>query len=323
MADNFNFKPAPWVPFQDRNVTQKLRSMTFEEIEKHPNPDFKIKIFMNIGSLVVADIYANIVASDRENKRFTFITGNPCPALYLPLANLINLNRINCRNVHPFTMDEWADQDCKIAPPTYQSGFTYSFMKYFYGQIDPELRPPLENIHYPTTENIGHYSDMIEEIGGGGADAIYSGPGWAGHIAFIDPCPEFIPGYKPGGDYIIKNLEDPYFKQGARVVTLHPLTVAQNSLHGVFGCSGDISNVPPKAATIGPRDVLNSRRKIETHGLTTMGTFSSWQRMISRLITHGPVTPYIPGSIYQLMKAHVYIEPAIAQPIECLETTGY
>ena len=323
MADSFTFKPAPWVAFQDRKITQKLRSMTHEEIQKHPNPNFHIKIFQNTGSLVVADIYANIAASDRENRIFTFISGNPCPALYLPLANLINLNRINCRNVHPFTMDEWADEDGKIAPATYQSGFTYSFMKYFYSEIDPDLRPPLENIHYPTNENIDHYSDLIEETGKGGADAIYSGPGWAGHIAFIDPCPEFIPGYKPGGEYIIKDLKDPYFKQGAKVVTLHPLTVAQNSLHGVFGCSGDVSNVPPKAATIGPRDVLNSRRRIETHGLSTMGTFSSWQRMISRLITHGPVTPYIPGSIYQLMETHVFLEPLIAQPIECLETTGY
>ncbi|MCL2477984.1 MAG: hypothetical protein FWF22_00680 [Treponema sp.] len=323
MADNFTFKPAPWIAFQDQKITKKLHSMTPEEIEKHPNPDFHIKIFQNIGSLVVADIYANIVASDREDKIFTFITGNPCPALYLPLANLINLNRINCRNVHPFTMDEWADDQGRIAPVTYQSGFTYSFMKYFYGQIDPELRPPLKNIHYPSNENIDHYSDLIEEIGNGGADAIYSGPGWAGHIAFIDPCPEFIPNYKPGNEYIIKDLNDPYFKQGARVVTLHPLTVAQNSLHGVFGCSGDVSNVPPRAATIGPRDVLHSRRRIETHGITTEGGFSSWQRMISRLITHGPVTPYIPGSIYQLMETWVYIEPVIAQPIECLETTGY
>ncbi|GHU57972.1 hypothetical protein FACS189444_0900 [Spirochaetia bacterium] len=323
MSEEFTFKPASWIPFQDQRVTQKLRSMTKDQIEKHPNPNFHVKVFQNIGSLVVADIYANIVASDKEDKRFTFITGNPCTALYLPIANLINLNRINCRNVFPFTMDEWADDEGHIAPVTYRSGFSYSFLKYFYNQIDPELRMPLENVHYPTDRNIKNYSDQIEEIGGGGADAIYSGPGWAGHIAFIDPCPELIPGYKPGGEYFIKDLNDPYFNQSAQVITLHPLTVAQNSLHGVFGQSGDISNVPPKAATIGPRDVKNSRKRIETHGLTTGGTFSSWQRMISRLITHGPVTPYIPGSIYQLLETYVYLEPSIAEPIDCMETVGY
>ena len=29
---NFNFKPAPWVPFQDEEVLKKLRPMTAEQI---------------------------------------------------------------------------------------------------------------------------------------------------------------------------------------------------------------------------------------------------------------------------------------------------
>ena len=107
------------------------------------------------------------------------------------------------------------------------------------------------------------------------------------------------------------------------MLTLHPLTIMQNSLHGVFGQSGDIANVPPKAATLGPRDVLHAKRRMEYHGLTTGGTFSSWQRMTSRLITHGPVTPYVPGSIFQLMKTSLYMEPALAEPITCMETVGY
>ena len=154
-------------------------------------------------------------------------------------------------------------------------------------------------------------------------DCIYAGPGWAGHIAFIDPCPELIPGFCDGGKYIIKDLDDPYFQQPAQVVTLHPLTIMQNSLHGVFGQSGDIANVPPKAATIGPRDVLHAKKRIECHSLATYGTFSSWQRMTSRLITHGPVTPYVPGSIFQLMDVDLYMDPIIAQPIEVMETAGY
>lgn len=319
----FKYSSPKWAPFQDREVLKKLAGMTHEELVKHDNPDFKIKIVPNVGAITIADMFARIAASDRENKRFVFICGNPNPGTYLPLATLINLHRINCRNVFPFTMDEWANEDGDIAPSTFQSGFSYSFLKYFYNQIDPELRMPLSNIHYPTNKNIDSYSDMIEELGDGGADAIYSGPGWAGHIAFIDPCPELIPGYKDGGTYEIKDLNDPYFDQKAQILTLHPLTIAQNSLHGVFGCSGDIGNVPPKAATIGPRDVKNARFRIENHGLSTMGTFSSWQRMTSRLITHGPVTPYVPGSIYQLLGCHLHITPGIAEKIEIHETMGY
>ena len=168
-------------------------------------------------------------------------------------------------------------------------------------------------MHFPTTQNIKDYSKMITEVGEGGADICYSGPGWAGHIAFIDPdTPEFA-----------CNSVEEFLEMDARIVTLNPMTIMQNSLHGVFGCSGDIANVPPRAATIGPADIKRSRNRLESHGLTTHGTFSSWQRMISRLILHGEVTPQVPASILQLMKTDVYVSEAIAQPIEVLERVGY
>lgn len=59
-------------------------------------------------------------------------------------------------------------------------------------KIDPKLRPREENILYPTNENMKHYSDMIDDKTDGGIDYFTAGPGWAGHIAFIAPCPELI-----------------------------------------------------------------------------------------------------------------------------------
>ena len=72
---------------------------------------------------------------------------------------------------------------------------------------------------------------------------------------------------------------------------MSPFTLAQNSLHGSFGMSGDISAVPPKAATIGPAEVIGSKNRIDTHALTVHGTQTSWQRLMTRLCLHGPVTP--------------------------------
>ena len=43
-------------------------------------------------------------------------------------------------------MDEWADEEGNVAPVTYRSGFTYSFLKYFIDKIRPELRPLPENV---------------------------------------------------------------------------------------------------------------------------------------------------------------------------------
>ncbi len=311
--DDFNFQPADFCPVKDRELLERLAKMTPEEIERHPNQDVHIKILANNGVVAISQKFLGIKESFEQNKKFSTIFGNPNPNSHMPLAELINLFNIDCKNCVFVTMDEWADEEGNVAPVTYRSGFTYSFMKYFIGKIRPELRPLPENVLYPTTKNMPYYSDLIDEKTDGGIDLFTSGPGWAGHIAFIDPCPE----------YVNVSSIDEYLQQPAKIVTLHPLTIAQNSLHGVFGCSGNVGNVPPKAATIGPRDVLHAKKRIENHSLTTMGTFSSWQRMTSRLITHGPVTPMVPGSIYQVLPCTIYIDPAIAKPIECLETTGY
>ena len=307
----FNPKIADFVPYKNKEILDKVRAMSGEELTKHPNPDFKIQIVPDPSGIWIADMIARIQASDLLDQKLVMILPNPCPGIYQPVASAINALKINCRNVHIYTMDEWADQDGNIAPITYKAGFSYSQLKYFYGKINEDLRMPLEQVHYPTTENINHYSDMLHEDGD--ADICYSGPGWAGHIAFIDPMtPEFG----------TPSVEE-YLKMGARVVTLNPMTIMQNSLHGVFGQSGDIASVPPRAATIGPLDVARAKNRMECHALTTAGSFSSWQRMISRLILQGEVTPLVPASILQLMPTMVYVSEGIAQPIECMETVGY
>ena len=309
---DFVFEPSDFVPFKDREVMERVRKLSGRDLERHPNPNLKIKVTLNPHPIFIADMFTKIKESDEKNKRVVMVLPNPEPDTYIPVAELINYHRVNCRNVYIFAQDEWADQDGHIAPVTYRAGFAYSLLKYFVMQIDEELRMPMENVVYPTDRNISDYSSMITETGEGGADVIYTSPGWTGHIAFIDPVEEFLT------DDI-----DAYIKQDARIVSLHPLTVAQNSLHGVFGQSGDIGNVPPKAATIGPADIVRARERIEIHALLTNGTFSSWQRMVSRLILHGPVTPMVPSSIFQLLKTQVYVSEAIAAPFECWEKVGY
>jgi len=303
----FTFEPAPWIPFRDKEVCERVRKIKREDMEKHPNPDFKIKIVPDVTSIWISDMVLRIKESDVLNKKLVMIMPNPCPTVYETVAEIVNRFRINCRNVYTFNMDEWADQDGHIAPESYVSGFNHSFVKYFYGKIDSDLRMKRENCCAPTTENIKDYSKLITECGNGGADICYSGPGWAGHIAFVDPdAPELA----------AASMEE-YLNLDARVVTLHPLTIAQNSLHGVFGCSGDLTNVPPRAATIGPADVRRSRNRFEMHDLSTMGSDSSWQRMTSRLVLYGPPTQQVPSSILQLMPTSVYVGEKIAKEFEC------
>ncbi len=317
-ATDFNFVPGDYVPFKDRELCEKLRKISGTDLEKHSNPDFNIKVMMNPHPVLISTLFTRIKDASDNNRKITLILGNPEPDTYIPLAQLINYFKVDCKNVHIFAMDEWADDMGNIAPETYKAGFAHSMLKYFVYQIDEKLRMPLSNVHYPTNKNIKDYSKMITDCGEGGADICSSSPGWTGHMAFIDPIPEFMPGMK-NGEYDIEE----WLNMDARIVKLHPLTVAQNSLHGVFGQSGYIADVPPMAATIGPVDVKNARERIEVHALLTNGTFSSWQRMTSRLVLHGPVTPLVPSSMLQLMKTQVYVSEELAAPFDCWEKVGY
>ncbi len=309
----FTFAPASWIPFRDKEVLDRVRAIKREDMEKHPNPDYKIKIVPSFGSIFVGDMVMRMKLSDELNQTCVMIIPNPDPVSYMQVAELVNRFKINCRNVHLFAMDEWADDQGNIAPITYKAGFSHSFVKYLVMNIDEKLRMPMENIHYPTNAIAADYTKIIEEIGKGGADICYSGPGWAGHVGFVDPCtPEFA----------CDSVEE-FIEMGARIVTLHPLTIAQNSLHGTMGQSGDLANVPPRAFTIGPRDVKNARNRMEMHGITTSGTYSAWQRMISRLVLYGPVTPLVPSSVLQLWPTSVYVSEAIAAPFGCDELMGY
>lgn len=40
----FNYSPSKYVPFRDMEVLERVRKIKREDIDKHPNPDFKIMV---------------------------------------------------------------------------------------------------------------------------------------------------------------------------------------------------------------------------------------------------------------------------------------
>ena len=80
-----------------------------------------------------------------------------------------------------------------------------------------------------------------------------------------------------------------------------------------MGAAGDVWNVPPRAVTIGPRDVVNARERLVMHNITNPGG-DSWQRMISRIELYGPISMKCPSSISRLGKGTCYVSEVIARP---------
>ena len=310
MAD-FVYQPSPYVPFRDLAVIERCRNLTREELVQHDNPDVKIKILPGeeITFLWFADIIGRIKKTGEAGQRCVLLLPNPWPG-YRHIARILNAAQIDCKHVWAFAMDEYADQDGNIAPPDWEWGFTNAMVQFFWASIDPALRPPREQFIGFTKQNLGHYGKLMEDLGG--VDCAYFGPGWTGHLAFVDPdAPEFdLP------------LEE--WKQAkARLTTLSPFTLAQNSLHGCFGASGDLASVPPKAVTIGPAEAIACKHRWDTHSISVQGSVASWQRLTTRLCLHGPVTPRIPGSLLQTLRTDVFISETAAMPIERTWAIGY
>lgn len=308
----FSFEPAAFIPYRDRKVIERVRKISRRDIAKHKNPNLKIRVIPDaqFEALWIDDIFQRIKRAGEAGEKIVMIMPNPWPN-YFKVAELINKHKVDCSHVHTFNMDEYADQDGNIAPESWEFGFGYAFKKFFISKINPRLRPPEKQVHLLSNRTLKSYSRMLADLGG--ADICYSGPGWTGHLAFIEPtAPEFA----------AKNLKE-WKTYGTRICTLHPLTIAQNSMHGCFGASGDLTRVPPKAATIGPADVIGAKQLIDMHAISVGGSFNSWQRLTTRLVLHGPVTPLIPESIVQTLNTEAWVSETAAADIKPRWDIGY
>ncbi len=301
MAATFEYELSEFLAFRDAEVCRRVRAIRRQDLCKHPNDNFRIRVIEDETAFrfaYVMDIVAGIKrALDAGRKQYVIILPAPNPH-YAFVAKMINELRIPCHHVHTFNMDEYADQDGRTAPKDWKGGFQYWMYRDLFDRIDPELRMDEKQIHFPTTENVNDYSRMIEDLGG--ADVCYGGVGWCGHIAFFEPHlgREF-------GDDI-----DAYLQAGARIVDLHPITVCQNCLYADAGSAGDWSWVPPKAATIGPRELAGSKRVSFWNGFRAGE--SVWQPFITRLAAHGPVTPLVPASILQVLNSELVLAGEVA-----------
>jgi len=282
----FTYDLSKFIPFRDKEVCERIRSIKKEDICRHPNPEFKIKIIEDPDDFYfqfALDIVTRIKNSLEEGKKLVMILPvGPTPQ-YKIAADMINNLKISCKHIYTFNMDEYADQDGNTAPPDWEGSFQRAMWENFFNLIDKDLRPPEDHIHFPTSKNISYYGKLIEDMGE--ADICYGGVGWAGHIAFWEPHL----GYEFGDDLTS------YMQAGPRIVELHPMTIMQNALHSF---SGDWSWVPPKAATIGPSQIVKAKdRSFWLDGY--LGGGVSWQRFIARLAAHGPVNTLVPASILQ------------------------
>jgi glucosamine-6-phosphate deaminase len=298
----FEYGLSPFIAFRDREACERVRAIPRARLAEHPNPDFRIALVDEAGDFYTrfaADFVGRVRSARDEGRPLVAILPvGPMPQ-YEIAARMINAERLSLRHLHTFNMDEYANEEGVTAPVSWPGSFQRAMFEGFFNLVDAELRPPEEQIHFPTSDAIADYSARIEALGG--ADVCYGGIGWSGHIAFWEPQL----GAEFDGDL------EAWKRAGARLVELHPMTVMQNALHS-FG--SDWSWVPPKANTIGPREVLGAKhRSFWLDG--DLGGGVSWQRFIARLVAHGPVSEFVPGSVLQTARTDYTVLGSVADDV--------
>ena len=316
--DLIDFQPARFLAFRDMEVCKKVAAIPKADLCRLPrgtHRGFKavIRPVKDFHFQMALDMLARIRQALEEGKQFVGVFPTGPIFQYQMLADMVNALRLPLHHVHYFSMDEYADADGRDITPEWPGSFHWTIQKHFISRLDPKLRIPARQIHFPSSRNIERYDQMILEArrdpSAKGAHIVYGGTGLSGHYSFWDPHLAREAGLDHKG----------WLAAGPRLVEFHPISTVQL---GVTDMAGAWAFVPPKAYTTASTTMLNADYRSwwnDGAGLTADGSYSGgivWQKFITRLSLHGPVVPEIPCSILRLAPGEVNIIEPVAEDLK-------
>lgn len=194
------------------------------------------------------------------------------------LVEICNREEISWENVHSFNMDDYLDWQGRPLPLEHPLSFEGYMRHEVFDRLDPDLRIPQDQVHFPDPLQVDRISEKIEEVGG--IDTCYGGIGYHGHVAFNEP--PISRWYKLTPDEFRQSL--------TRIVKLAPETIVMNSIRAT---SGNSAELPPMAVTLGMKDILSARRiRLYCQG-------GAWQRTVMRIALLGEEDVDYPVTLLQ------------------------
>lgn len=212
---------------------------------------------------------------------------------------------VDCKHVHGFNMDEWADENGQTLPASDPASFQNAMLDAFYGPLG-ELTVPENQRNFATRENLPTYGEKLAALRARGAkQVLVYGIGRMCHIAFWEP--HFADEYETDEEWMKQT-----HRLGAR---LHPFTIEQNAITS-FRSSWPL--IPCYANTIGPGVIFKSDYAIGgADGVLSRGM--QWQGMSFWMtLRYGP-TKNVTSSFIPTMPGRLYFMEELAGPL-CPDT---
>jgi len=241
-----------------------------------------------------ATLLDEIVAYNRRGEPLSIILPVGPRGQYPLLAERSNRERISWRGVRIYQMDEYLDWEGRYIP--YEDPLSFRrFVQEFVASLNPDLRPPPEQIHVPDPERVNAIAEAMDRFGP--PATCYGGLGVHGHVAFNEP--------------VIARLSrvtaEQFRNSRTRVVPLAPETIVMNSIRQL---GGDTYALPPMAVTIGMREIVSAGRiRLYCDG-------GIWQRAVFRRALFEPATVEWPVTLlrdhpdFQIIATEETAQPA-------------
>ncbi len=260
----------------------EVQQLPPEELEKrsgipvHILPDYE-QLYDAVAEMMVQFI------QERAGKKVTMILPVGPTQQYPVFAKKVNERRVNLKNLWTFNMDEFLDRNGRTIPESHPMSFKGDMMRNLYELIHPELRMPIDQMHFPRHDNYDEMDRAFDIHARDGVDLCLAAVGPEGHIAFNED---------PNFNHV-EVTEEEYLEDRTRLVLVKTSTVDMDAL--VAGC-GDRTAIPPFAVTIGPHDILKARR-------TEVVFFAGqWHRTSLRETLFRKPTMHFPGSLLKIRK---------------------
>jgi len=232
----------------DEELLSDTARLEADDLLQLSRPGFEVKFYDTLEDFYLAEALEYINAwrqATPDNP--AGICGPIGPTEQLPLvARLVNSLEMKLHDAHFWGMDEWVE-DGEPVPITHPLSFAKADLDLCFNRIDPALRMPDENLHFPTGD-LNAYSKSFDDVR---CVVMQGGQGEVKHWAFNDPPRRT----EPYTDEPPPPSE--YRKLQTRVVDLHPMTVIQNAR---TSGGGQVALVPTQAATVGPVETWKAEK---------------------------------------------------------------
>ena len=232
----------------------------------------------------IADVMIEVISAKQGAKVTMILPVGPI-GQYPAFARKVTEQKIDCRNLWTFNMDEFLDRNGRTIPQSHPMSFKAVMMKEFFELIPSQLRMPKEQMFFPRHDNLDDMDRALDEHVGDGVDLCLAGVGPEGHFAFNED-----PNFRH-----VEVSDEEFVSDRTRLVLVNTSTVDMDSL--VASC-GDRSAVPPFAVTLGPRDIMAAKR---TEVIFFAGRF---QRTAVRETLFRKPTARFPGSLLKDRRSH-------------------